>query len=71
MANTYRTTQGDTWDIISLNAYGSEMQTGLLVQANQQHASTAIFSAGVVLQVPDLPATASDNANLPPWRRRA
>lgn len=70
MANTYRTEQGDTWDIISLKNYGSEKYIDVLMDQNYQHINQFIFPAGVVLIVPDLPTSAVNNQNLPPWKRR-
>jgi len=66
---TITTVQGDMWDVISLRAYGSELHTALLMEANHQHRYTAVFSAGAVLVVPDLPAAVSARDNLPPWMR--
>lgn len=66
---TYRTIQGDTWDVISLKNYNSQMFTHELVAANFDQRNVAIFSAGVVLNVPDIDQQDIDNTNLPPWRR--
>lgn len=65
----YTTTQGDTWDIISLKMYGSELFTDRLVSANFAQRNTAIFGAGVVLTVPQVNANQIQSTNLPPWRR--
>ena len=67
MASCYKTIQGDTWDIIALKALGSEMYMNRLIEANIDHADTAVFSAGISLVVPDIPPEAS--ATLPPWKR--
>ena len=68
---TYRTRQGDTWDLIAYNLYprvGREMCMGRLLEANPDHREVIIFGAGVILAVPeiDIPVV----ANLPPWKRR-
>lgn len=69
MANTYTTIQGDTWDIISLKVYGSELYTAELVAANFEQRKVLSFGAGTVLNVPDITAEEVENTNLPPWRR--
>jgi phage tail protein X len=66
---TVTTIQGDMWDTISRRVYGSEIHTAVLMDANQPHRFTTVFSAGAVLVVPDLPATTSERDNLPPWMR--
>lgn len=65
----YRTLSGDTWDIISLKNYQSELFTGQLVAANFEHRHTSIFPAGVVIEVPAISEEQLDETNLPPWRR--
>lgn len=67
---TYTTTQGDTWDIIAKNKYGSEMFMDVLIKANISHRKTVIFPAGVVLEVPEIDTTSAEyEANLPVWKR--
>jgi len=66
-AKTYTTGQGDMWDQIARDQLGSELLMGQLIAANPAHASTVIFSAGVVLSVPDV----SPQPTLftqPPWK---
>lgn len=68
---TYRTVQGDTWDIIALRMYpklGGEKLMDRLLEANLEHRSTVIFSADLLLQIPDvdIPVVSS----LPPWKKR-
>ena len=65
---TYTTVQGDMWDLISKSVYGSEFHTDILIKANTEHASTLIFSSGVVLKTP-LVEVATQFADLPPWKR--
>jgi phage tail protein X len=67
MANTYRTEQGQTWDIIAFKVYGDEKQMTTLIEANQQHRNVVFFSANVILNVPTINTTRT--APLPPWRR--
>jgi len=66
---TYSTVQGDTFDIISKRVYQDEGFCGQIMESNPQHMETVIFSAGVLLDIPDRPAP-SPADNLPPWRRR-
>ena len=67
---TITTTQGDTWDILSKKCYGSEMYMDKLIDANIVHRKTLLFSAGIVLNVPEIDVSnvAIDNA-LPIWKR--
>lgn len=67
-ARTYTTTQGDTWDRIAYALYGDEHRMSELIKANIAHAETLVFSAGVVLAVPEQ-GKAKPAASLPPWRR--
>ena len=67
MANTYTTTQGDTWDIVSLKAYGTEKNMGELIMANPDYRDVVIFNAGAVLVVPTV--TKTRPSTLPPWKR--
>jgi len=66
---SYTTKQGDMWDIIAKALYGDEKYTEQLMRANTAHLSTVVFSAGVVLTVPDVDTTTvASVASLPPWR---
>lgn len=64
---TYKTIQGDTWDMISYKLYGKESAMVDLMQANPQHIPVVIFSAGTVLQVPEI--TEQIDTSLPPWKQ--
>ena len=68
MSDTYTTRQGDTWDLIAFRLTGSAEQTVALMQANPKYSNIFVFSAGVVLDVPDF-ETIVDVDTLPPWRR--
>lgn len=66
--STYRTVQGDTWDLIAYREYaglGGEKLTSELISANPEHAETVIFSAGVELKIPE--AYVPVSKSLPPW----
>ncbi len=67
---TYRTQQGDTWDLIALRMYpnlGGEKLTDILLDANPAHIKTVIFPANVILNVPDVDTPIIEN--LPAWKR--
>ena len=68
MSETYTTRQGDTWDLIAFRLTESAEQTVALMQANPKYSNIFVFSAGVVLDVPDF-ETIVDVDTLPPWRR--
>ena len=61
----YKTIQGQTWDQIAREVYGSELKADVLMAANQKQLDVFIFPAGVLLDVPELEER---NPNLPPWR---
>lgn len=70
MATTITTIQGDTWDILSKRAYGSEIFMDELIKANFDNRKTVIFPAGVVINIPDIDTeTIANDTNLPPWKR--
>ena len=61
---------GDTWDILAKKIYGNELLMDELIKANIHFRKTVIFSAGVVLNVPEIDTTLAEyEANLPPWKR--
>lgn len=67
MAATYRTIQGDTWDLIAYRQLGSTDYTDQLITANLEHVGTLIFQAGVTLVLPQI--TDKPSWSLPPWKR--
>ncbi|WP_295163436.1 phage tail protein [Selenomonas sp. F0473] len=66
MPKTYTTISGDEWDVIAKKELGGERYTALLMQVNPDHLWTVIFTAGVVLTLPEI--TVPIPASLPPWR---
>lgn len=66
---TYTTKQGDMWDAIAYQVYGSTAHTPKLIKANPEHSRVYIFDAGVELNVPDLVNTDMVATYTPPWRR--
>ena len=63
---TYTTIQGDTWYLISWKLYGEEKYMRYLIEANWDYADILIFSAGTVLNVPELPEEPDED--MPFWR---
>ena len=67
MPKIYTTIQGDCWDGIAKRLYGTEAAMNALLEANQDYNDITVFSAGVVLTVPEYEAPRTNL--LPPWRR--
>lgn len=63
----YTTVQGDTWDMISYKVYGTSKHIGLLMKSNYPLLNIFIFSAGIEVDVPELPEEETDD--LPEWRK--
>lgn len=61
----YITEQGQTWDQISKEVYGTEMNAGRLMQANPNLLDIFIFPEGIVVETLDIDEEETD---LPPWR---
>lgn len=66
MADIYVTTQGDTWDSIAYDQYGSEEYMQLLIEANWPLLDVLVFSSGTEIVLPDLPEEI--DTDLPFWR---
>lgn len=66
--STYRTIQGDTWDMIAYKQLGSTNYTDRLISANPEYIGVLIFPAGVTLRLPEI-ETGTVEDNLPPWKR--
>lgn len=66
MGKTYTTVQGDTWDLVSLAAYGNEKYVDILMQRNFPLLDYSVFPSGVVIAIPDLPER--DENEYPDWR---
>ena len=64
---TYRTVQGDTWDIIAKNVYGDEKKMDVIMQANFGLLDYVVFPAGIELNIPETVSEPVDN--LPIWRQ--
>lgn len=66
--STYTTIQGDKWDSIAYKLYGDTKFTDVLISANFQYRMIYIFSAGIVLNVPEVEERVSVD-DLPPWKQ--
>lgn len=66
--STYTTVLGDTWDMIAFKICGNEKHAEELVNVNLNYVKTVIFSAGTVLNVPDIEINTEDYSSLPPWK---
>ena len=67
---TYKTISGDMWDLIAFRLYrnlGAEKLMDALLEANGEYINTVVFSAGVVLNVPEINSPIA--LNLPPWKQ--
>lgn len=68
MSKTYRTIQGDTWDLIAHKMYGEDKNMHILLQANIGLIDTVFFDAGVEIFVPEV-VTKTVDTSISPWRR--
>lgn len=67
MAGTYKTVQGDTWDMIAKKVYGAEKHMDFLMEKNLPLLDIFIFPAGVCVDTPELPE--GELTELPAWRK--
>lgn len=65
--STYRTIQGDTFDIIALKFYEDEFKSIEIIKANPDYSVVLKFDEGVILKIPKLEDETSND--LPPWKR--
>lgn len=63
---TYRTLQGDTFDIIAFRLWKDEHLCSTLMDANPGYMDALIFPAGIELNIPDF-VKEPKRADLPPW----
>ena len=64
----YVTSQGDTWDSIAYDMFGSEEYMGILMDANLDLLDILVFSSGTVIQVPEEMPEETDE-DMPFWRQ--
>ena len=65
----YETNQGETWDTISQDFYGSPYHVKELIECNRQYSDVVVFDANVELNIPILEEKSS--VTLAPWKRGA
>ena len=63
----YIVPQGQMWDMISTDFYGTPFYIADLVNCNPQYADILIFEGGEALDIPILEERTPDS--LPPWKR--
>lgn len=66
---TYTTVQGDMWDSIAYKIFGNVAATDQLMALNQQHLHTYIFSAGIVLTLPETKTESEQPTGMVPWKK--
>lgn len=67
--NTYQTVQGDMWDSIAKQAYGTETAMDQLMRANPDLLQVAVFGAGEIVLLPQISAQDAASVAVPPWRK--
>ena len=67
--NTYQTVQGDMWDSIAKQAYGTETTMDQLMRANPALLQVAVFGAGEIVLLPQISAQEAASTAVPPWRK--
>ena len=67
----YKTTQGDTWESISMDFYGTPYMIAELISCNRQYANTLMFDGDVALSIPILDSLfyKEEAKTLAPWKR--
>jgi phage tail protein X len=66
MPDQYVTKQGETWDTIAAKIWGFEHLCTDLLRANPEYRNIVYFSAGTVLNIPDVDMSTATNIT-PPW----
>lgn len=67
MLSTYTTKQGDTWDMVCYKVYGNAYVMHQLMAANPLYRKCLVFSANVILNIPEIATPLVKT--LPPWKR--
>ena len=65
---TYIARQGQLWDQIALEMYGTEMKSSFLLEHNQEMTDILIFEGGEKVRIPIIQESELITS-LPPWRR--
>lgn len=71
MTSRIRTAQGQAWDQIAKNAYGTEKLMDRLLTGNAEEADVLLFSGNTPLGVPEVSAAEARRAKVQPapWER--
>lgn len=64
----YTARQGDSYDLLALQAYGEERMASVIAEANPDLIDVLVFEGGEELAIPTVDRVA-DPADEPPWRR--
>lgn len=65
---TYITVEGDCWDSIAKNVYGSEFYADFLMKNNIEKIDIYRFPSGVELKTPEFSDKYKTSQSLPDWR---
>ena len=57
------------WDSIAKKVYGTEKAMDILMKANPEHLSVAVFGAGGEILLPQFTAQEAASNAMPPWRK--
>ena len=69
MTNTYKTIDGDTFDIIAWRVYGSSTLAAHIMRANIHLIGRWSFGPNETVLVPPLTVEDAQSSAAPPWRR--
>jgi len=69
MPRTITSIQGQAWDEIARQTYGTESQMDRLLAANPELATLDTLPGGKEITVPDLPETDRSTGPAAPWSR--
>lgn len=67
MSASHTTSQGEAWDQVAKERYGSEKDMAVLLPANPDEMDALLLSGETRLDVPDMPVRGT--VSLPPWER--
>lgn len=63
----YTTKDGDRWDLIAYEMYGSAYDYKRILEANPQYKDITIFKAGITLKIPVIEEKDTIQEVKPPW----
>lgn len=68
MAKIYLTKDGDAWDEVSKELYGSELFMHEVMKANPQYRDYVLLPGNLTLTIPDVDTQVFPTVT-PPWKR--